>query len=339
MKTRGAGLLCSIASLLSACGTAASYDYDLPPWVEPPPLTQLRGQVVGIPDAPTEQIQVALVWLPVSPAEGKNQVSQPVTSHAARIYMDIDISEPPPIAAIERADMMSYAQAEVVLYQDRNSNSRLDVVGRGLASPDRILGRADGFRLWWLGAGSPAPPDARGYKPVAEGFSVTYGPVSIDPEPGDCAPDPQPGGNLHPRCTLKVKDKATDVAPLQPLTITVSNDPALQSYACLGFWGMSSEKSDEWPDDTPGWNSPDLRNQICNEATCTCKDAVCPLDLPVAGKTITSPVHCNEAKTAYVWKDCVRDPKFCGTLFCHYGHGERDADPSKPLPEGWPDCL
>jgi len=334
MKTGGAFLLCSIASMLSACGTAASYDYDLPPSIDHPLLARLRGQVVGMTDAQREQVQVALVWLPVSPSEGKVQISQNVVSRPSLVDLAIDIFEKPPSAAVERADMMRYGQAEVVLYEDRNANSALDIVPRDAISPDRVIGRASGFRLWWLGAGSPAPPDARGYKPVAQGFSVTYGPVSTDPEPGDCAPDPQPGGQLHPRCTLKVKEKATDVAPQQPMTITVSSDPALQSYACSGFWGMSSEKSDEWPDDTAGWNSPDLRQQICGNAACNCTGGTCPLDLPVAGKTITSPLRCNESKTAYVWKDCVRDPKLCGTLFCHYGHGE--LAPNQPILQEWP---
>jgi hypothetical protein len=319
--------------MLSACGSAASYDYDLPPSVDHPPVAELRGKIVGMTDAQRDNVRVALVWLPVSPAEGKLQISQSVISRAFLLDLDIDIPDLPPAGAIERADMMRYGQAEIILYEDRNANSELDIVSRGHSSPDRVLGRANGFRLWWLGAGSPAPPDARGYKPVTPGFSVTFGPVTVDPAPGDCAPDTQPGGQLHPRCTLKVKEQATDVAPQEPLTITASNDPALQSYACQGFWGMSSEKSDEWPDDTPGWNAPELRKQICNDESCKCTADVCPLDLPVAGKTITSPIYCNDAKTAYVWKDCVRDPDLCNTLFCHYGHGELAGN---DIPEAWP---
>ena len=336
MKTSGASLLCSLAWMLGACGSAATYDYELPPSVDREPVAKLRGQIVGMTDAQRENVRVALVWLPVSPAAGKFQISQHVISRPSLVDLDIDIPTLPPPEAIEPSDMMRYGQAEVILYEDRNKNSALDIVRRGLMSPDRILGRANGFRLWWLGAGSPASPDARGYKPVAEGFSVTYGPVTVDPEPGDCAPDPQPGGQLHGRCTLKVKQKATDVAPQDPLTITVSNDPSLQSYLCSGFWGMSSEKSDEWPDDTPGWHSPDLRKQISNESSRNCTSNGCPLDLPVAGKTITSPIHCNDAKRAYVWKDCIRDPNLCNTLFCHYGHGEI-ADGEAPPPD-WPDC-
>jgi hypothetical protein len=334
MKTSGAWL-CSIAWALGACGAAASDDYDLPAFAtEISPVATMRGRIVGSPEVQRERLKIALVWLPISPGEGKFQISQNMAWRGGTSDLRIDVSQPPPGHAIEGVDMMRYGQAEVVIYEDRNDNDELDV-RLGNKSPDRVLGRADGFRVWWLGDGTPAPPTARGYKPLRQGWSVTYGPITNDAfEPGDCAPDPTPGGQYHTRCNLRVKEPAADVTPEDMITITASGDAWLQSYACLGFWGTSSEKTVEWRDDTPGWESPELRKLICNEDTCDCKDKVCPLDLPVTGRTPAPVIKCDADKKAYTWKDCVQDPELCGTVFCHYGHGE--LDPTKPVPANWP---
>jgi hypothetical protein len=344
MRISGA-LLCSVAVMLGGCGSAASYDYDMPPVVDPPALASMRGIIKGMADANRERVRVALVWLPVSPGEGKVQVSQnaesrpgPVDFGRDAVYptFEIDISQEPPAKAIEGSGSMRFGQAEVVLYEDRNDNSEFDIVG-GSASPDRVIGRANGVRLWWLGAGSPAPSGFRGYKPVTAGWSLTYGPTVAEPsspgEFGDCAPDPEPGGAWHRPCPLRLKEPAVDVPLADPFTIIVSNEPALQSYACLGYWGTNSEKSDEWPDDTPGWHAPSLRSQICNVESCDCKQN-CPLDLPVKGRELKTGLMCSESKRAYFWKDCIRDPKLCNTVFCHYGHGELK-DGEKP-PADWP---
>jgi hypothetical protein len=132
---------------------------------------------------------------------------------------------------------------------------------------------------------------------------------------------------------LRLKKPAVDLSPADPFTITVSSDPRLQAYACSGYWGTSSEKTDEWPDDTPGWNAPELRRQIC--PTCECKEN-CGLDLPTPGRKLATKLRCDATKRAYYWKDCVSDPMLCGTVFCHYGHGELKE--GEPVPPDWPSC-
>jgi len=335
MKIRGASLLCSIAWLLSACGSAASYDYDLPTPVdeEHPMLARMRGKTVGDTDADSSRLRIALLWFPVSPADGKVQSSQSVKpSWTWGNVFEADISREPPQRAIEGMDMMRYGQAEVVLYEDRDGDDELDLVTHGLESSDRIIGRANGVRVWWLPAGSPAPANDRGYKPVSQGLSVTYGPIT---EPGDCAPDREMGGSWRPVCT-RIKEPAHDLSDDVPFIVPLSDDPKLQSYACLGYWGTSPEKSDEWSDTTPGWNSPETRKKICNPKTCDGAGTGGPLDLPVAGRNVQ--IQCNPQKTAYVWKDCEPDPKLCDTVFCHVGRGARDPDLNQPPPANWPSC-
>jgi hypothetical protein len=337
MKTSGAGLLCSFAWMLSACGSAASYDYPLPEPAgkEPPLLGRIHGQTVGQTTARRDLLQIALVWFPVSPRPGDFQVSQSVAWRSTTPLgdVDIDVLQQPPPHAIKTADMMRYGQAELVLYEDNNRNGELDVVFAAGAqqSHDRVVGRANGFRAWWLADGSPAPPEERGYKPITQGLSFTYGPIKAEPDPYLCSPDAELGGKLScPRTILR--EPAYDVSAQDIFTITVSDDVKLQSYACRGFWGTNSEKVNEWPDTTPGWNAPAIRDKICNRETCDNNGQGDKLDLPVVGRPVE--VTCDAHKTVYGWKDCEPDPNLCGTVFCHIGYGKRD--PSQPIPKDWP---
>jgi hypothetical protein len=337
MKTPGAGLLCSLAWMVSACGSAASYNYDLPEPIETtgPTLATLRGQTIGAPfTADPDRYRVALAWFPVSPAEGKVQSIQNPSYHLGWNYFEIEISGEPPSHAVEGEGMMRYAQAEVVFYEDLNGNKKLDLVTRAQAPVDRVIGRANGARVWWLGAGSnPASAENRGVKPVAPGWSFTYGPIKAEPQASDCSPSPEQG-TYRPVCSSRIKEPAQDLSPEYPLIITVTDDPKLQSYACSGFWGTSKDKSDEWSDTTPGWNSPEVRRKICNPETCDRQGAASPLDLPVAGRNVQ--IQCNLKQTIYTWKDCEPDPKLCGTVFCHVGRGARD--PEQDPPPSWPTC-
>jgi hypothetical protein len=295
----------------------------------------MHAQLDKIPTmAHPNLLRVALAWLPISPAEGKSLVGQDLSfSFLGLGGLDIRISRPPPDDAVQPIDIMRYGQADILLYQDTNEDGRLDIED-GRASPDLVLGRANGTRVWWL-TGTPAPTDARGYKPITTGFSYTYGPIKYETEPADCTTrDSDPGGRVIPHCSPKTKVPAVDVSPQDVIAISVNDDGALQPYACRGFWGTSLEKSDEWPDTTPEWNSPGVRNKICDPATCDCKDASCPLDLPLPGRALTAKLTCNSDHTAYVWKDCEPDPKLCGTVFCHTGIGARD--PNEPPPANWP---
>ena len=337
MRTSGAGLLCSLAWMLSACGSAASYDYDLPepPAKEPALLARIHGETVGETTARRDLLQIALVWFPVAPRVGDSQVSQSVTWRSTTLLggVDIDILEQPPPPAIKAADMMRYGQAELVLFEDRNRNGKLDIVVASGSHPshDRIVGRAKGFRAWWLAGGSPAPAEQRGYKPIKQGLSFTYGPINAEPDPWLCSPDAEQGGKLT--CPRILREPAYDVSSQNTFTITVSDDVKLQSYGCLGFWGTSPEKSDEWPDTTPGWYAPEVRNKICDPATCDNQGQGDRLDLPRPDRKVE--IVCNDEKTSYGWKDCEPDPNLCGTVFCHMGYGKLDPEQSA-LPKGWP---
>jgi hypothetical protein len=323
--------------MLGACGSAASYNYELPPSVadEEPTLARMEGYATGEPiDADPRRLRVALVWFPVLPSAGKVQISQQAKLREHGLgHFAVDIARMPPDAAIEPVGRMRYAQAEVILYEDRNDNDNFDLVNAGGPLLDRVVGRAPEVRVWWLDDGDPAPPEQRGYKPVQEGWSFTYGPIITEPDVRSCDPGREMGDTFKPVCRDPVITPAKDVSgPGNRFTMTRSNDPKLQSYACRGFWGTSSEKSDRWPDTTPGWNSPEVRNKICNAKTCDCQGADCELDLPVRDVRI----DCNSDETIYSWEDCEPDPKLCGTVFCHKGSGARD--PNQPKPSNWPVC-
>jgi hypothetical protein len=334
MKTIWACQLCSIACVVSACGSAASYDYYVPESQgdNPQLLATIHGQTIGETSARRDLLQIAFVWFPVLPALGDAQLSQGVTWRPTTLLggVDIDISEHPPAGAIKAADMMRYGQAELVLYEDGNRNGKLDVVGRDEPALDRVVGRANGFRAWWLANGAPAASDLRGQKPIANGLSFTYGPIKSEPDPWLCSPDSELGGKLS--CPRTTREPAYDISAQNIFTITVSDDPKLQAYACSGFWGTNSETSDDWPDTTPGWSSPEVRYKICNPATCDGSKEGGPLDLPVVGRPVT--IACHADKTKYGWRDCAADPKLCGTVFCHTGYGK--LDPHKPVPADWP---
>jgi hypothetical protein len=336
MKNSGAGLLCSFAWMLSACGSAASYDYKLPEPVdkEPQLLGRIHGQTEGKTTAQRDLVQIALVWFPVSPRPGDVQISQNVTWRSTTLFggVDIEVLEEPPAHAVKTADMMRYGQAELVVYEDRNRNGKLDIVfGSGTdALHDRVIGLANGFRAWWLAGGAPAPPEQRGYKPITPGLSFTYGPIKADPDPYLCSPDAELGGKLS--CPRILREPAHDVSAQDIFTIIVSDDAKLQSYACRGFWGTNSDKVNEWPDTTPGWHAPAIRNRICNPETCDNKGGGDKLDLPVAGRP--PKVLCSPDNKVYGWKDCEPDPDLCGTVFCHIGYGAWE--PGQPMPKDWP---
>ena len=103
MKTSGAGLLCSLTWVLSACGSAASYNYELPPARDDQPaLARMRGQTEGNPvGADPALLRIALVWFPITPAAGKVQFSQPVRHEQLGWgKFEVAISEEPPSRAI-----------------------------------------------------------------------------------------------------------------------------------------------------------------------------------------------------------------------------------------------
>ena len=235
--TGGACLLCSVACILSACGSAASFDYELPAGRDDngAPQATMSGITMGEDTgANPDLLRFALEWFPASPA-GKRQMKQHVNFRLGwENHFRIDIVEDPPVPAIEGVGTMQYGQAEIILYEDGNRNEELDLVPRDLVSPDRIIGRAQGVRVWWLGAGSPASPDDRGYKPIAKGWSFTYGPIDAKPEAVDCSPGQQMGETWKPLCPPSRIKEAKDVTPEELFIVTTSRDPKLQSYACLG---------------------------------------------------------------------------------------------------------
>ncbi|HEY3360044.1 MAG TPA: hypothetical protein VGQ83_42730 [Polyangia bacterium] len=310
-----------------------------------PSYGTIQGNVTSAESIPGS-VRVALVWLTIRPGEGAFRIAQdtPVQAGFPATYR-LDIRSLPPAEAVmsffgesrERIiaegtidPELRWAQGELVAYVDGNGNGQLDVVGPGEASPDRVIGKAEGVTVWFVMSGTPAPSDYWGY-PTLPGLSASYSPV-VDPQPGEC---------VGWRSVLCGNNWGSD-SHLLPLPATVdialSFEPHLNGYTCRRFWS-----SNDWPDwssyceQSPASNTfgtvcqsgATLANHTCTPVTAE-SPSPCALDLPPAGV----PVTCNADGSAYVYKTCVDEPELCGTRICHFGHGERKS--WSPVPAGWP---
>jgi hypothetical protein len=320
----------SLLLLLTACGRQAGSDYTKP-------YATVRGNITAPTPPPPGPLHVALVWLAVHPPLGAIEIAQDVeVAPQFPAQFELDITSLPPANAVsgfvDPADAasrgldpnMQWAQAALLVYVDGNGNGVLDMMPQGQTSPDQVIGKAEGVTLWFLAQGSPAPSNYLGALPTSDGFSVTWAPY-VDPQPGDCSYDDS-GGHYDFECSQPFDPGRTELALPANVTITLGTDPILTNYSCDTFWG-----SDDWPDWASNWNQwSALAQTVCSGPGCDCNGYACPLDLPPAGISVT----CNADGTAFTWKKCVSDPDVCGTRFCHYGHGERDA--AAPAPTGWP---
>ena len=336
MKTHGAWKLCSLALMLSGCGSAVSHDYLLPESTnEQPMFAQLRAQTVGYTDANRDRVRATFVWFPVLPAQNKDQTGQDLRLERTNVELLIGIPMAPPPRAVEQTGNTRSAYAELVLYEDRDNDNELDILPPNSKNVvrDRVLGRAEEFRIWWFDDAPASSGVTTGSLPKGR-WLTTADWSKIENASDLCEPDRDGAlGTFKPTCPPgSVRERLLPITEIPAQTvpiITLSNDPRLQSYGCLGFWGTNSQKGFEWPASAPGWKSSNIRDQICNPATCACNDAECPEpDLPVAGRPVE--VLCEPTETSYYWKDCEPDPALCGTVFCHEGRGQRDPNQDRP---------
>ena len=335
MKTHGAWKLCLLAWTLSGCGSAVSHDYLLPESKDDRQLfTQLRAQTVGYTDAARDRIRATFVWFPVLPAQNKDQTGQNLRLERTSVELLIGIPMAPPPRALELTGSTRSAYAELILYEDLDNDDELDILppsSKNVAR-DRVLGRAEEFRVWWF-EDPTVSRDVSG-APLQGRWLTTSDWSKVATGSDLCEPDRDgPLGTFKPTCPPgSVRERLLPITDIPAQTvpiITLSNDPRLQSYTCLGFWGTNSQKGFEWPASAPGWKSTAIRDKICNPATCSCSDAECAeLDLPGAGRRVE--VLCDPSETAYYWKDCEPDPFLCGTIFCHEGRGKRDPSQDRP---------
>jgi hypothetical protein len=142
-----------------------------------------------------------------------------------------------------------------------------------------------------------------------------------DPLPGECGSF-DANGHFSDLCGPQVVNDPVQL-DLASFTehMTLADNERFDGFTCSSYWG---------PLEYPDWdNAP--ANQVCDGGVCPfCRGYQCPLDLPMAGDA----VNCSSDGLAYVYKRCTNDPVFCGTRFCHFGHGERLA--TDPAPTGWP---
>lgn len=366
-----------------ACGAPFSPDE--------PPLASVRVSLDFAAELPHPlNLRAALGWLTPT-AEGLRLTMQDAVLRPearARFTGDfvVDVVGPPPSFALRRflanerssvgargidPDMVS-AVAEIVLYHDGNGDRELNVSRNGEASPDQVVGRAVGVRVWYLAEGSPAPQAFRAYLPVSEGLSVRYDPTSDDPMPGACTVWDGVVPN-HGHCERSSNPDGRETRAGEQLPILLAAAPrsedecrsaadpvlgeacTLRSYTCDGFWGAGYNTSDEWPDFYAGWyrRAPEEARELCDGAACDCPGEDCEPELPprhdsayengagfeargsggLQNDAEATPVFCSPDGTAYVWKTCLRDASRCGQLICHYGHGDRQG---ATLPASWP---
>ena len=320
-------LLVGLAAV-AACDSLATGDYR-------PPYLTIRGTIVQptppVPLRAGDTVRVALLWNNLQAPISKSPVQ--LLDAAAHFPLDFTLgitalpptqvvyTLPPgtaPTLGIDPA--MRWAVGLLIVYVD-DGDQRFNIVGpNDPPSSDRVLAATSDLDIFWLGSTTPAPLDFAGIFPVAAGFSLVHEPRPRDPRPGECGRFTAQG-HFSELCG-PVSDPPT---PLDPSTsveeVELADDTRLQGFSCSAFWG-SAEYAD--------WSRA-TANQICDGGLCPyCRGYQCPLDLPAPG----DPVRCSPDQTAYVFKHCVDDAAWCGTRFCHFGHGERMA--ADPPPAGWP---
>jgi hypothetical protein len=323
-----------IASL--ALGLAACADPVARGDFEPPYLTITGTLTTSV--ATTDDVHVALIWFNTAPAVGVVQVAEDVRVDATfPAGFTIPITALPPPAALGNFagldpapwiaagvdPTLTWAIGVIAVYEDNNGNGRLDIEPPSQASPDRVIGWARGVGLFYLAQGRPAPASDVDILPTAPAFSLAYA-ERLDPAPGDCSGDDIGGHWDAPCAPLRTNERLLGAS--EPITIAITDDDNVAHYTCSSFWGAG-----EFPD----WYSSVRDTEpsiaaLCSGPGCDCDGYQCPLDLPPVGV----PVTCNDDGTAYVYKDCADDADLCGTRFCHFGHGERDA--GSPVPKKWP---
>jgi hypothetical protein len=307
---------------LAACDPLATGSFK-------PAIATINGIIDGSTAAETpSEVRVALLWQ--NDLKGNANYAVQLADVLAQFpaAFSIDVTDKPRAEVIDSIDMplpgidpaMRWAVATLVVYAD-DGNGKLDMTAPNEpSSGDRILGATTDLDLFWLLSGRPAPTDLIGIFPVAPGFSFVAEPPQRDPAPGEC-------GRFTAQGHYSDLCGPVQVALPQPLDpqsfvehLTLADAPRLHGFTCTTFLGPN-----EYPDYALD------PNDVCDGGVCKfCRGYQCPPDLPVAGDAVT----CAPDKLSYVYKRCVDDAAWCGTRFCHYGHGERLA--ADPPPPDWP---
>ena len=317
-----------VAACCAACDPLATGSFE-------PPFITINGVIDGSTTTVTPRdVRVALLWQNDQTA-GLNYADQLVdvlTQFPAAFSVNLRARPKPAVInsldPLTMASLASYgvdpamrwSVGTIVVYED-NGNGTLDVVGpNDPPSPDRVLAAATDFDVWALSAGKPAPAAFIGIFPTAPGFSAVLEPPPHEPAPGECGRF-TPQGHFSDLCPVT----SSQPQPLDPSSftehLTLTDDTRLQGYTCSAYWG---------PLDYPDWLQAGA-GDVCDGGVCKfCRGFQCPPDLPQPGDALT----CAPDGLSYVYKRCTEDASLCGTRFCHYGHGERQA--TDPVPAGWP---
>jgi len=297
-----------------------------------PPFITINGEIVGSTATVTPtHVRVALLWQnDQTPGQSyADQLVDVLAQFPAAFSLNVtDRPKAPVIDSLPTATAVSlgvdpamrWSTGTIVVYAD-DGNGKLDVVGpNDPPSPDRVLAAATDFDVWALASGKPAQAAFIGIFPVAPNFSLVGEPPPHEPLPGECGHFTAQG-HFSDLCPVATSQPQPLDASALVEQLTLVDEPRLQGYTCNAYWG---------PLDYPDWLQAGTAD-VCDGGVCKfCRGYQCPLDLPAAG----DPVTCSPDNLSYVYKHCVTDASLCGTRFCHYVHGERQA--TDPAPAGWP---
>jgi len=320
-------LVVCLLSLTAACDPLATGSFR-------PAYLTINGVIDGSTAVEMPpKVHVALLWQNDStPGSNYGQQFVDVLPQFPAAF-SVDVNLPPNSQVVDRLQpsmalgigvdpAMSWASGTLVVYADENENGKLDMVGpNDPPSPDRVLGATTDLDVWALMSGKPAAADLVGIFPVANGFSLVYEPPRRDPEPGECGGFDANGHRSDLCPTVFAQPSPQDPSTLVE-HLTLADDPTLRGFSCNTYWGQG-----EYPD----WLQTN-GHDVCDGGVCRfCQGYQCPLDLP---QSPSDWVKCSDDKLSYVYKHCKPDSSLCGTIICHFGHGELQA--SDPVPAGWP---
>jgi len=317
-------LALSLVAATAACDRLATGTFK-------PPFATIAGVIdSSTATAMPKDVHIAILWdNNVSP--GSNYAEQPIDVLAQfpatfRVPI-VDRPDPtvvnslPPARSVALGldPAMSWSVGTLVVFADGGDmDGKLTMTQPGFPpSPDRVL--AADLDIFYLGSGKPAPAAFVDIFPVTTGFSLVRAGPQMDPQPGDCGSfDAE--GHFQDLCQPTIGSVPVDVDSYTE-HMKLADDSRLDGFTCTSYWGPL-----EYPDFFLA-----SATDICDGGACKfCRGYQCPLDLPPAGVTPT----CSADGLAYVYKTCTDDAALCGTRFCHFGHGERQA--SDPTPPGWP---
>jgi hypothetical protein len=303
-----------------------------------PPYVTLLGNLKLAGMAPTlEAPSVALIWQSRSNDDKVARLRTQTISGTGSFTVDV-VELPPPESyqqlppevadgfGVDRA--LRWAAGTLVVYEDRDHDGQLTLVPPGQSSPDRILGAAADYDIFYLVQGRPADPTYLGFLPTATGFSLVHEPALRDPNPYDC--DEVHAGYVYTELChqFAVAGQAAQALPIDTRIVVPIADPAqpsdvaqLQSYACRSYWGGYHGFGD-WELDP---------KQRCYGVL----GVDCPFDTAAIPTDAAAKMHgCSDDNLAYAYTHCEPNAALCGTQICHFSHGALFV--GEPVPAWWP---